>query len=179
MAAAWCGCAAGRVFVSPQRVSNQRAGLRGRSVWPRLPPSCSWIAPAQIHRLLWAVGMCGGRDGWHKSDRRRSVCVCGVGIQMNAAVAAARAAFVSWRDVPVQQRMRVMLKYQVRHGAVHAPRAVCRGGGWCRSGRNLVKSPLSLTCPPGWHAGLDPHAQGRTGGADYPRAGQDASGCCW
>lgn len=32
--------------------------------------------------------------------------------EMNAAVAAAREAFVSWREVPVQQRCRVFLKYQ-------------------------------------------------------------------
>ena len=47
-------------------------------------------------------------------------CFFFVAVQMAAAVASAKEAFVSWRDVPVQQRMRVMLKYQVRQngGAV-------------------------------------------------------------
>ena len=62
---------------------------------------------------------------------------------MTAAVAAAKAAFADWKEVPVQQRMRVMLKYQARaRGPI--TRCTCLFVSLCSHGSRVVYTCASV-----------------------------------
>jgi hypothetical protein len=62
---------------------------------------------------------------------------------MTAAVAAAKAAFADWKEVPVQQRMRVMLKYQARaRGPI--TRCTCLCVSLCSHGSRVVYTCASV-----------------------------------